>query len=132
MLKVHEGLRLKAYEDSTGNLTIGFGHNLENGISKTVAEFILSEDIAAADAALRARFPWTDDLDEVRRAVLVDQVFNMGIGGLATFKATLDLIHTGDYEGAAKRMLKSLWARQVGPRAIRLSEMMRSGEWPPA
>lgn len=132
MLKLHEGLRLVAYEDTTGHATLGFGHNLETPITFAAAENILDDDVARATFDLRARFPWTSTLDEVRHAVLVDMVFNLGIGGFAQFKTTLGLVKDGDYSEASRQMLKSKWAGQVGLRAERLSYMMRTGEWPSA
>jgi len=51
----------------------------------------------------------------------------MGIGWLTTFKNTVANIRTGNYEAAAKGMLASKWAKQVGARAIRLADMMRKG-----
>jgi lysozyme len=50
----------------------------------------------------------------------------MGIGGLLTFKNTLLLIKTGQYKKAADEMLKSLWAKQVGNRAIEDSNILKS------
>jgi len=35
-----------------------------------------------------------------------------------------------DYKQASIEMLDSKWARQVGKRAERLSDMMESGDWP--
>jgi lysozyme len=61
--------------------------------------------------------------------VLVNMAFNMGINGLLGFKHTLELVRTGNYADAADAMLNSKWAEQVGPRAKRLSEQMRTGEW---
>lgn len=130
MLRLHEGLRLKIYSDTTGHRTIGYGHNLENGITKAQAEEILALDIDAAVADVMERFPWTDALDPARFAVLVDMTFNMGIGTLATFTTTLGLVRTGDYVGASEQMMKSLWSQQVGVRARRLSLMMKTGLWP--
>lgn len=134
LLRLHEGLRLRMYEDSKGNTTIGFGHNLENGITRAQAEAVLDLDVKAAEADLHARWPWTKRLDPVRHAVMVMLVFNMGSGVLSTFKTTLGLIETGYYIEASRQILKSLWAIQVGKepgqRAWVLSEMLRSGEWP--
>lgn len=134
MLKLHEGYRAKPYKDTVGKLTIGFGRNLtDNGIRPTEAEFLLDNDIKEATMRLRITFPWTESLDLVRQAVLIDMTFNMGIGGLSGFKTTLRLIEVGDYANAAAQMLRSKWAEQVGmkvgQRAWRLSTMMRTGEW---
>jgi lysozyme len=63
----------------------------------------------------------------VRQNVLADMCFNLGIGGLLSFKNTLAMVEHGKYEEAAAAMLQSKWATQVGQRAIELSEMMRTG-----
>lgn len=55
--------------------------------------------------------------------------FNLGIRGLLTFKMTLSLIEYGDYDNAATEMLNSVWAYQVGQRAIELSKQMATGEF---
>lgn len=136
MLKRHEGTgptkngRFLPYKDTVGKLTIGYGHNLtDKGLTLRQAEALLDDDIDEAIRDLVARFPWVAQLDVVRQAVLVDMCFNLGIGGLAQFRQTLAAIQRGDYETASVRMLESLWADQVGRRARRLAEMMRSGQW---
>ena len=124
-----EGLRLKPYRCTAGKLTVGIGRNLEDrGISKTEAEFLLHNDISDVIADLDREIPWWKDLDAVRRRVLVNMGFNMGIAGLLTFKNTLRLVREGQYLEAAQHMLASKWAGQVGPRAVRLAQMMRDGE----
>lgn len=123
-----EGLRLKPYRDSVGVLTIGIGRNLDDvGISQAEAEFMLANDIEAVAADLDANLPWWRTLDEARQRVLANMTFNVGIVKLLTFKNTLAKTQAGDYLGAAQGMMASLWARQVGPRAERLSIMMRDG-----
>ena len=130
LLIVHEGLRLKPYRCSAGYLTIGVGRNLEaRGISREEAMVLLENDIAEAEAAARGFFPAFDRLEEPRQAVLVDMAFNLGavrLGGFRRFRAALE---RGDFEQAAREMLDSKWAEQVGPRARRLAEMMRRGTW---
>jgi len=54
--------------------------------------------------------------------------FNLGIKGLLGFNNTLALIGAGDWERAANGMLASKWAKQVGCKAIALSELMRKGK----
>lgn len=125
-----EGQRLFPYVDTVGKTTIGVGRNLtDDGISQAECDTLLANDISAATVRLESAFPWTQGLDPVRQAVLVNMTFNMGIGGLAGFKETLAKIQAGDYSGAAQAMLQSAWAAQVGPRAQRLAIQMESGTW---
>lgn len=125
-----EGLRLKPYTDSVGKLTIGVGRNLtDKGISNDEAEKMLENDIEDARRAVFQMIPWVSKLDEVRRAVLVNMAFNMGIGGLMAFKNTLAFIEKGQYPNAAAEMLNSKWADQVGPRAHRLALQLTTGTW---
>lgn len=125
-----EAKKLKPYRDSVGKLTIGVGRNLDDvGISDEEAEILLANDIARATSLLAEKLPWTVNLDEVRRAVLLNMTFNLGIFGLLAFKRTLELVQFGDYAGASLAMLQSLWAKQVGVRATRLAEQMKTGEW---
>ena len=53
--------------------------------------------------------------------VLLDMVFNMGWGdglrGLSSFRAMLPAIHAGQYEYAARLLLRSKYARDTGDRA---------------
>lgn len=125
-----EGLQLKPYHDTVGKLTIGIGRNLDDvGISHDEALLLLNNDIDRASAALRSRFPWVINLDDTRQAVLIDMAFNMGVVTLAKFTDTLAHIQSGDYVAASQAMLDSTWAKEVGMRAIRLAEQMRTGEW---
>lgn len=131
MLTRHEGLRLKPYKDSVGKLTIGVGRNLDDvGISNDEARLLLTNDIIRTQADLDRLLPWWNNLDGIRRAVLTDMGFNMGVAGLCTFTQTLDAVQNGRYVEAADHMLHSKWAAQVGPRATELAAMMRTGQWP--
>lgn len=125
----YEGLRLKPYTCPTGHLTIGYGHNLENGISLEIAEQLLQADLTHAQREAEKNFPWSVSLNEARQFVLADMVFNMGIANLLTFKKFLAALQKHDYYTAAKEMLNSRWAGQVGRRAVELAEMMKTGEY---
>lgn len=127
-LERDEALKLKPYRDSVGKLTIGIGRNLDDvGISEDEARYLLGNDVARACADLDRFLPFWRNLGPVRQRVLANMAFNMGIGRLQTFKFTLLMIEKGEWEKAAEGMRASLWARQVGPRAVRLAEMMRTG-----
>jgi lysozyme len=126
----HEGLRLRPYRCTAGKLTIGIGRNLDDcGISQTEAYVLLENDIQNCEKQLLDEIPEIySGLNKVRQSVLLNMCFNLGIGGLLGFNNTLAFIAAGDWERAANGMLASKWAKQVGRRAIELSELMRKGK----
>lgn len=127
-LKRDEGVRLKPYTDTVGKLTIGVGRNLTDvGISDDECTALLQNDIDKVLSQLDRSLPWWRKLDPVRQRVLVNMAFNMGMTGLLTFKNTLAAVQSGSYAAAAAGMLASKWATQVGARAERLADMMRTG-----
>jgi lysozyme len=123
-------LRLKPYRCTAGKLTIVIGRNLDDcGISQSEAYVMLINDIMNCEKQLQSKIPDIyNGLDEVRKSVLLNMCFNLGINGLLGFKNTLAFVKVGDWERAANNMLVSKWAKQVGMRAIELSEMMRKGK----
>lgn len=128
-IRRYEGFSKLPYKCPTGHLTIGYGHNLENGISEKVALFILQEDLSRAERAVKDAFPWWWKLDDARQFVLVDMAFNMGQAGLKGFKKMLAAIESGDFDKAAEEMLDSKYGRQVVHRARLNAEIMKTGEW---
>jgi lysozyme len=148
-LILHEGMVLKVYQDHLGIDTIGVGRNLqdrgitdgelafmsmlrteiyEQGITEANARFLLANDIDIVEEELRNAHPCIDRLDDVRIRVVLDMAFNMGVPRLCKFKNMWAGIHDGDYVRASAEMLDSRWATQVGQRATRLSEAMKTGE----
>jgi lysozyme len=128
-LILHEGLRLKPYHCSAKKLTIGVGRNLDDvGITEEEALFLLGNDIARIIPELSQNIPAFTHLDEIRKRVLVDMGFNLGISRLLHFRRMLAALERGDYQKAAVEMMDSKWARQVGSRAERLNHMMKTGD----
>jgi len=134
-LRRDEGLRLNAYQCSTGHWTIGYGHSLaahadsSTTISLHDAAALLDADIAEAVARAKAfvsEYVW-DMLADARKRVLVNMAFNLG-NKLRGFKILRGCVIASDWDGAADAMLDSLWAHQVGARAIRLAKMMEAGD----
>lgn len=125
MIRRHEGESLKPYRCSEGKLTIGVGRNLDDvGISKEESDMLFSADLQ--DAIIEARsFSFFKDLSDVRKSVIVDMIFNLGLPRFSKFKKMLKAIETGDYNAAAFEMLNSKWANQVGYRAEELADMMK-------
>ena len=132
-LRDEEGEVLSAYSDHLGFLTIGVGRLIDKrkggGITAEESAYLLGNDIAKVNAQLDAKLPWWRKLDEARQAVIQGMAFQMGIDGLLGFKNTLKMIESGDYEGASKGMLNSLWAKQTPGRAKRMSDQMKTGVW---
>lgn len=129
----HEGFVSPAYQDSEGWWTIGIGRLIDErkggGITKDEALYLLSNDIKKAEAHA-AEYLWYPHLDAVRQNVVVELIFNMGPGKFSGFKKAIAAIEQQDYRETAIQLLDSTWAKQVGNRALRLAEMMRSGSWP--
>jgi lysozyme len=125
----HEGLRLKPYHCSAKKLTIGVGRNLDDvGITEEEAMVLLGNDISRVITELDQNIPAFSSLNEIRKRVLVDMGFNLGISRLMKFRRMLAALETGNWSQAAVEMMDSRWARQVGSRAERLKLMMETGE----
>lgn len=127
-IKEHEGYSATPYRCPAGVLTIGYGRNLERGISKGEANVLLWNDLRLAELdAMEFAGPAWLNLDTVRRAVLIDMAFNLGYPRLSTFKNLQAFLFVKDYDRCAEEMLDSRWAIQTGDRAVNLAARMRSG-----
>jgi lysozyme len=127
-LRMHEGVENKVYLDTEGIETIGVGRNLKDrGLTNDEIDFLLDGDIKICVKELEQTFDWYDDLDDIRKRVLIDMMFNLGMPRLKGFANMLKAIEAGAWKNAAVEMLDSKWAEQVGNRASRLSEMMETG-----
>lgn len=131
-VKQGEGLKLQLYKDSLGYLTIGYGRLLDpakgGGISKDEAEYLLANDLRRAEREAES-LPAYLDLSPARQAVLIEMTFNLGADGVKAFKRMFGALVQQDYEHAASEMMASRWSGQVGARAVRLAEQMKTGQW---
>lgn len=126
-IKRHEGKRLHPYVCSAGCLTIGYGRNLEGrGITDDEALLMLHNDILSARNEARS-LDWYDGLNDVRRDVIVNMTFNLGLTKLRKFHKMILAIRKEDYSTAAVEMLDSKWHRDVGDRAVELARIMEEG-----
>jgi lysozyme len=128
-IRMHEGVEYKVYLDTKGISTIGVGRNLEGrGLSADEVDYLLGNDLDICVDELNKSFKWYAGLDDIRKRVLVDMAFNLGMPRLKGFVKMLEEIKKENWSEAAIEMLDSRWADQVGNRASRLSEMMETGE----
>ena len=140
-LRRDEGTRLVVYHDTRGFYTIGTGHNLvanplpfdvSSGITQAQSDQILYADVDRITARLLADIPWLVTLqqkDVPRFGVFQNMAFNMGAGGIMEFHHDLADTQAGNYAQAAIDMAASAWYIQVGARARRLCQQMRTGQW---
>ena len=123
-----EGFMPIPYRCTSGKLSIGYGTNIQDGITKDEALLLMRHRLGKVVAALESRLPFWSKLTDERRRVLANMGYQLGIAGLMGFKRMLAGLSRGDYEAAAREMLDSKWARQDSPgRARRLAERMRRG-----
>ena len=142
---------LTVYEDSLAIETIGIGRNLkdrgitkeeldymdipnidvvyEHGITEAEARYLAMNDIRIVEIELCRVHSCVVVLDSVRQLILMDIAYNMGVPRLCKFKNMWGAIHDGNYEIASIEMMDSRWAKQVGSRAVKLSDAMRAGEF---
>ena len=125
-LMVFEGLKLKAYRDAAGVLTIGYGHtgkDVREGdrISAYWAKELLVKDIEAVERAV-------DALGVARTLgqldALVSLAFNIGVGRLKG-STLLKVIRDGGSKAAIKKEFKR-WVF-AGGKKLRGLELRR--EW---
>lgn len=114
--------------------TVGYGKTKDVTKDTVITESAASEDLQydieeGIDAA-RSVFASFDSQLPARKNVLANMGYNLGATRLSGFHSTIRAVDEGDYESAALHMLNSLWARQVGKRARRLADRMRTGELP--
>ena len=144
LLKFHEGERLTAYQDTRGFWTIGVGHLLPDPrdpkwrgykITKQASDQLFQMDWVKHIDLVRKYAPWALEFDEVRRYVIVDMTFNLGVepfdgDGYKDWPIFVRQLRVNDWAAAAANMRSTLWARQVKGRAERLARMIETGAWP--
>jgi lysozyme len=130
------GMQLRPYRCTSGKLSIGIGRNLDDyGITRQEGLILFENDVLRNTAAVTSRLSWAARLDEPRFGVLVNLAFNMGIGskvartGLLGFPKMLGALEIGDWHTAARELLDSKYAGQVGDRATRLAQQVITGTW---
>lgn len=104
--KREEGDRQFAYNDATGqkvtcrpkgNLSIGIGINLEDGLDEDERVWLAQHRLLKLSAQL-CQFKWYMDLDPVRRSVCLDIAFNAGERGLLGFPHMISALAVKDWQ----------------------------------
>lgn len=151
-LAIDEGRRTKVYADTVGKMTVGVGRNVsdrpfssderalmyKNDGGKTLPiaartfsddeiDMLLENDIDIVMQALDFYLPWWRARPESCQQVMANMCFNLGINRFLGFKNAIRAMNERRYDDAAREMLESTWAKQVGARATRLADLIRTG-----
>lgn len=136
-----EGFNPRRYLCPANKVTQGYGRNLEalplsskeedelnsdGTVSKEVAKRWLMEEMSNVEAKLSSNQVYKM-LNEVRRAVLLDMAYNMGIAGLYEFRRMFQALKDSDYALASREMKDSKWYLEVGNRSKRNVLLMAKG-----
>lgn len=114
LVKASEGVRLKAYRDPVGVLTIGYGHtgtDVYEGqtISEGEAAQLLMDDVKFAEVGVKAYV--LVPISQNQFDALVDFTFNLGVGALRS-STLLKKLNAGDYVGAGREFFR--WDKAGG------------------
>jgi len=132
-IKKHEGFRNIVYLDSLGKATIGYGHLItkaDNFIqgkeySKEELDALFEKDFdIACDQAMSLIGDFNICEDAI--GVVIEMVFQLGIGGVSKFKNMLEALKESDYANAAIHILASNWHKQTPARCEELAEILRT------
>jgi len=127
-VKLHEGYRSKAYQDTEGVWTIGYGTNLQElEICVELAESWLIKKLEESELYARRFYEWRYLDTEARQNVFIEMIYNMGPDRVSGFKNMLAAMRLQDWKLVATEMLDSKWAQQVGKRAETLASIMVQG-----
>lgn len=130
-IRLHEGYRDQIYKDSVGVLTGGWGHAFLEGskLSARVINILFEEDFESAvedtEQFISKHRLW--ELNDARKGVLINMMFNLGYSKLSKFKRCIKAMREENYALAADEMISSKWARQVKNRAYTLATTMETG-----
>lgn len=137
-LKFDEGLKLKAYPDPKTKgapWTIGYG-STGTGINKDTvwtqaqADGDILARVRVIEVQLGYRLRFFLDLSPVRRDVLTNIAYNIGVAGLMRWPITLAAIGRNDFEDAAQDIrTNKIWKNDVGERCDRCADALEKNTW---
>ena len=126
-LKEDEGFSAKPYKDTEGYLTIGYGTLIENGLTRFESQLLLLFRARVSMMELQQAKPIVSELSDNRLFALSNMAYNLGVPKLLGFKKMWAAVEVDDFVSAKKHALDSRWAKQVGKRADRVTDLLMDG-----
>lgn len=152
MLTFDEGLKYRAYKDTTGHKTVGVGFNMDSPSAKRL--WIKSDIIESFNLVYNTNYPLSTNsigsllntcIDDARfdlesifeeydsfpegvKLALINMMFNMGKTTFIQFHDTINLIEDGKYDEVATHIMDTKWAMQVHKRANRVAALFRGDD----
>jgi len=134
-LKIDEGVKYEIYRDHLGYLTFGIGHLItekdpeygqpvKTEVSADRVNEVFNADVQKYINETKKVFSDLESKPEAIQLVLVNMCFNLGAPRLSNFKKFIAAINDQQWAEAAVEMMDSRWAKQVGPRAERLRDVV--------
>jgi|ERR1700677_1013875 len=122
----HEGIKKSVYQDSMGFWTIGIGFLCDEkknaGLSVDECMMILRSRLDKLDKQL-SQYNWYTVQDVVRKGVLQELAYNIGVTGLLEFKTFLAFMAARRCSEAALDLKNTKWATQVSQN--RVNDMLK-------
>ena len=136
-LELDEGCKHEIYKDHLGFFTLGIGHLIganDPEFGKPVGTPVTDErvqeaferDLDAVRLDCIKLYPDFDALPDDAKLIIANMMFNLGMGRLLKFKKALAALEAKEWVTAGIEMKDSKWFTQVGPRAGRLIERIRT------
>jgi GH24 family phage-related lysozyme (muramidase) len=153
LIRGHEGVRDRVYDDTRGIPTVGRGFNLAAGRAADICrrvgvnynelraglitltpeqiEAIFELQYEAVKTQARVTFAELDTMPDEAAAVVCDMIFNIGYAGFLEFRKFIAAVKAERWAVAIEEMERSLWAQQVPHRvASNVALMEQIGAMP--
>ena len=110
-IKRFEGFRKDVYKCPAGANSIGFGFNIDKGMSEAEAEALAWVGLMTCYNGLMQTYAIFTELPEVIQEVLLDMGYNMGLSKLLGFKKMWIALYEQDFLTASLEILDSKYHR---------------------
>jgi lysozyme len=128
-IKQEEGYRKYPYHCSENKLSIGYGTNLEEGLSKDEASYLLKSRLYKALYNLNDKKSFHklnySRLPYGAREALADMMYQLGLPRFKKFAKMIKALEERDYKTASEECLDSLYHKQTKNRCERNAKLLK-------